>query len=551
MAKKRSSMEPKSRSKEVETHRGKPIPGKHAAKGVAYDPSIPLPQAAATALAGPVNERPRPAKTRYPIDMETFAELKGSSAKEAVSLKKGASVLTLDTSKKVQELALAAPGMAAPLAAEPAAAPVAMTNFQGITATGWLPPDCTMAVGPQNVLLAVNGGVSIYAKTGGAAQLGRRLDLWFSNVITNAKVFDPKALYDQHAGRWVLLAVALPNDQAVKESFFLLSVSKTSDPLGGWFNYKIDATKDGTTATDNWADYPAIGLDNQAFYLTANMFKFNGSFQYAKLRIIPKGPAYVGSPLTFTDFTKLKNADGSLCFTVQPCHTFGAPNVQHLVNSYFPTSASPTQNRLTLWSLTDPLTTPALAKRTVSTDPYSLPPDADQKGGGTPIDSGDVRVLNAVFRGGSVWTTLSTSHDWGDGIGVAACHWFQANATSGLLVQQGVYGARKSHYFYPAVMPDTNGNMTMVFCRSGASEFASVRYSGRKSSDPLGSLQSSSLLKSGVAAYVGLDGLGRNRWGDYAGIGVDPQDGRLVWFYSMYAASPANTWGTWVGSARF
>ncbi len=544
------------RGREVEAHRGKAAGGRHASRGTSYDPSAPLPAAAAAlTTAGPAYERPRPATTRYPIAMEEFARLKEASAEAASSPKKEASTLVADPARQGgHELAMAAAGpamMAAPLAAAPAAAPVARANFQGIPATGWLPPDCTMAAGPDHVLLAVNGGVAIHAKTTGAALLHRRLDLWFANVIADAKVFDPKAAYDQHAGRWVLVAVAMSNDPASKESFFLLSVSKTPDPLGQWFNYKIDAAKDGTTATDNWADYPALGLDNQAFYLTANMFKFDGSFRYAKLRIIPKGPAYAGSSLTFTDFTKMKNADGSMCFTIQPCHTFGAPGAQHLVNSSFPSPAAPNQNRLTLWSLTNPLTAPVLTKRTVTTDPYRLPPDATQKGGAMPLDTGDVRVLNAVSRGGSVWAGLTTSNDWGDGVGVAACHWFQLNATSGALVQQGVYGAKKLHYAYPAIMPDTNGNMTMAFCRSGASEFAAVRYSGRKSSDPPGSLQTSALLKAGEAGYVGLDAMGRNRWGDYAGVAADPIDGRLVWFTSTYAAAPPNTWGTWVGSARF
>jgi hypothetical protein len=90
-----------------------------------------------------------------------------------------------------------------------------------------------------------------------------------------------------------------------------------------------------------------------------------------------------------------------------------------------------------------------------------------------------VRVLNAVFRGGSVWAALTTNHDWGDGHSVAALHWFQINATSGALVQQGIFGAKKLHYFYPAVMPDANGNMTVVFSRSGTTMFASISFTGR------------------------------------------------------------------------
>jgi hypothetical protein len=63
-------------------------------------------------------------------------------------------------------------------------------------------------------------------------------------------------------------------------------------------------------------------------------------------------------------------------------------------------------------------------------------------------------------------------------------------------------------------------------------------------------LQGSKLLKKGVAHYQGLDGGGRNRWGDYNGVAADPANPRLVWFYSMYA-SATDTWGTWVGRAFF
>jgi len=118
------------------------------------------------------------------------------------------------------------------------------------------------------------------------------------------------------------------------------------------------------------------------------------------------------------------------------------------------------------------------------------------------------------------------------------------------LVQQDVYGAANVHYFYPACCPDGNGNMIMVFSRSGKNEFGSIYYTGRKSTDPLGNLQPSALLKSGVANYVKLDASGRNRWGDYNGICADPSNAKGIWFQSEFAAA-VDTWGTWVGSAFF
>jgi hypothetical protein len=531
---------------EIDRH---PVPvrtGKTAEAGAPFYPAAPV---TAAPGEGVEYDRPRPSSTRFPIEHAAFVALKEAATRGEAPTKLAVTAVQ-DRGRNKPELATAAASPAVTLApgAPSATAPAALGNFAGITATNFIPPDCTLVAGPSHVLASVNATVAIYAKAGGPPVLQRTLTTWFANVISEAKIFDPKAVYDQHEGRWLLLAVALHRTQ--NRSWFLLSVSQTADPLGGWFNYALDATLDGTTPTNNWADYPCLGIDNQALYLTGNMFRFGDGFQYAKVRVIPKSGPYSGGAISFKDLVKLQNTDGSMAFTVQPCHTIGAPQVQYLVNSQFPTTGLPVQNRLTLWALTNPLTTATLVRSTVNTDPYGMPPDAEQKGGGTPLDTGDIRVLNAVFRGGSVWAAFTTQHDWGDGKNVAAAHWLQINPASGALVQQGIYGARGFSYFYPVVMPDTNGNMTMGFSRSGGSDFASIFYTGRRSTDPLGQLQPSALLKAGVANYVRLDSFGRNRWGDYNGIAIDPADGRTVWFSSEFADT-GNNWATWIGSAQF
>ena len=532
---------------ELEPHRGKFRKGAAGKRGVATIPTQ-LPAAALAAAAATAGQtRPNPATTRYPIDMKTFEALKEKSKKFRMKAKRG-STHVQDKAKKTRGASSATP---AALAEElPPAAPGAVGNFAGLNSTGSIPPDCTMAAGPQHVLVAVNSVFAIFNKTGGAALFQQNFSAWFANVITNAKIFDPKLIYDQHSDRWVLLVAALPLNPALNQSWFLLSVSQTADPMSGWWNYIYDATLDGTTATNNWADYPSLGVDNQAIYVSANMFQFGGAYQYAKIRLFSKASLYAGAATGYVDFNGMADADGSKSFTVQPCHTFGAPQVQYFVNSLYPSTASPTQNTLTLWALTNPLTTPAISGRVVTTDPYGLPPKAAQSGGGTPIDTGDVRICNAVFRGGSVWLALTSFHDWGDGVNVPVAHWFQINATSGALVQQGIFGGPRRSYCYPVVMPDSNGNMTMLFARIGSAEFASIGYTGRLSTDPVGQLQPSAFLRSGVANYLAVDSNGLNRWGDYNGIACDPADGRTVWLHSEFA-SAVNTWSTWIGSAKF
>ncbi len=534
--------------------KGKALAAKTTVRGKTYNPNAGGVSAMGVSRAPVEVNVPRPGTTRYPIPREEVYRLKESALKGKL-LALSASTVAHDKPGKRAEMAaglhalsVGGPAALAPTAA-PAAAPTPGMNFAGIPSTTWVPPDCTLAVGPEHVLASVNSSIALYSKTGGNALFQRKLTQWFAGVaVAGATIFDPKALYDQHARRWVLLAVAFTENP--NHSWFLISVSKTSDPLAGWWNYSLDASKDGTKATKFWADYPGLGVDNQALYLTANMFSFendgDGSFQYPKVRIVPKAALYAGAAATYKDIVKLRNADNTFAFTVQPCHTFGAPQVQYFVNSYFPDNDIP-EDKLSLWALTNPLGTPSITRRTITTSQYALPPQATQKGSTTALDSGDTRMLNAVFRGGSVWCALTTRHNWGDGVNVAAAHWFQIEAATGALTQQGIFGAKKLNYFYPAVMPDNNGNMIMVFSRSGPAEFASIFFTGRKASDALGALQGSFLLKAGTSAYVDVRN-GANRWGDYAGVAGDPTSGNLIWFYSVYATA-LTTWSTWVGSA--
>jgi hypothetical protein len=492
-----------------------------------------------TRAASPEVKEPRPYTSRYPIPEEQFRALKAAAPK--AKLAKTTAERVKDRGRKAEISTRAAIAPVEP-GLEPSAAPMPSGNFAGIPATGWLPPDCTMAVGPSHVLLSVNSSVAIYNKTGVIAVPQRTLTQWFANVVQNMTIFDPKALYDQHAGRWVLLAVAVQNNP--RRSFFLLSVSATSNPRGVWRNYALDAMRDGNTMTNNWADFPALGVDNHALYITSNQFAFNGGFQYAKIRVIPKGGPYSGGAAPYFDFVRMRNGNNTLAFTVQPCHTFGAPQVEYLVNTNYPSG-----NSLTIWEIRNPTTAPALTRRQVTISPYTLAPNAVQKGVGAPLNTGDVRVLHAVFRG-DLWTSFTKAHNWGSGANRAAVQWCQVRPAGNAVIQQGVFGSATFDYYYPAACPDNNGNLTLVFSRSGASEFASILYTGRRSTDPLGTLQPSALLKAGVANYVALDSGGRNRWGDYNGVAADPSNARLVWFYSGYA-SAVNTWGTWVGSAFF
>jgi hypothetical protein len=48
-------------------------------------------------------------------------------------------------------------------------------------------------------------------------------------------------------------------------------------------------------------------------------------------------------------------------------------------------------------------------------------------------------------------------------------------------------------------------------------------------------VQASEVVREGVGPYSILDEIGRNRWGDYSGISVDPVDDDCFWVYNQYA----------------
>jgi len=417
--------------------------------------------------------------------------------------------------------------------------------YAGFSDTGEEPADCAISVGVEHVMLAVNSAVAIHGKTG-EQSLHRPLRTWFSNVAQNVKIFDPKLIYDSQAARWLLVAVALAARE--NRSWFLLSVSKSDDPLAEWWNYALDAMLDGTTPTQNWADYPCIGIDQQAIYLSANMFTFSENYSYSKLRILAKDEVYAGRKLQFQDFVDMRNSDDSPVFSLQPCLGHEKDVGIHLVNSVYPAEEIPLREELCLWTLSDPVGSPRLERRTVATDSFGIAPLADQRGSAIRLDAGDVRLHNAVINGTTVWCALTSFVDWGTAGSTAAIHWFAIDTVAGVLRGQGVYGAPGFAYFCPALMPDGIGNMTLLFCRSGKSEYLSVGHAQRSVTDPPDRLRASVLLQSGSSAYTDRDDSGHHRWGDYVGIARDPKEGQRTWLHGACATS-ADEWSSWFGAS--
>ena len=441
-----------------------------------------------------------------------------------------------------QGAATFATASAAPVAGPTSNAPALTGSIAGIGFTGSFPPDPTLAVGTTHIVQSVNSQFRVIRKSDGFTTTATHRNLFDPFYVANAAInartpFDPWLVYDHFANRFVMVCLTFAQAPTTFEtSWFLIAVSKDSNPENGWWLYWLRADEDGSTDTAYWADYQKLGYDNTNWYLTSNQFPaVNGPPVFGKIRVMNKTQFLNGGlPIEWYDFFQRPE------FTIQPCVTFGTPGKEYLVASTFNGSSSLDLLSISgTWpngTLTDPVLT---VEGPVAFNAYSFPPDALQPGGAADLDTGDCRLMNAVFRNGVVYT----AHATGTPSGRCGCAIKSLDVTTKTKILDVVLGGATDDCFYPTVMVDNAGGIVTTFSRSSATTFAEARYTQKTLSDV--AFQPSAQLKAGVAGYE-LIGGGRNRWGDYSGISLDPADGS-VWFTGEYAAG-ASSWGTWIGS---
>jgi hypothetical protein len=422
--------------------------------------------------------------------------------------------------------------------------PILLKDFPGIPQGNSIPPDPHCAVGPDHFMAVVNTSFRIYDKDGNVLKT-IAADSWFTNVFPSAGAFDPKVLYDMIDQRWVM--VWLQQNDGAQTATILLSVSDDSDPLGTWYNWAIPANQVGGTVVSNWSDYQGVGYDENALYITSSQFSFTGYYQYTKIRIIGKAQLYANTAgsVTWSDLWNIglpPGASGSP-FHIRPAYMYTSASQFYL--AYTPNGG----NFVSLYKITDPLGTPALTGVNIPVTSYSSAPNADQLGGSTMlIETGGSNLQNEPkYRDGFLYVVHSVRNPTASTY--SSIHYMKINVSTNTADMDFVFGETGYWHFYPAVEVDQDGNVAVTYSRSGDTEYIGAYFTTRLAGDPAG-FSGSVPLKLGEANYVKDFGGGRNRWGDYMGIQLDPVDQNNFWLFTEYAKSPQNTWATWVGEIR-
>ncbi|NOT02060.1 MAG: hypothetical protein HOP29_15720 [Phycisphaerales bacterium] len=441
--------------------------------------------------------------------------------------------------------------------------PALVEDFIGLPDNGvTIPPDTMGAVGPNHVVTMLNSQVQIQNKNGCLISRVSLQTFWASVASTP---FDPKVHFDSLSNRWIAVAVAQSRSPFSRVCF---AASATDDPTGTWSFYFIDAD----AADTYWADYPGVGINSTWVAITNNMFtNATNSFGGAQMWVIDKSAWLAGGAFTLSIFPRYFDTSGGVSsFTLQPCLTYdGGEPVMYIVdNPGYYITASYAQllrfSRITgsgaapVWSVVPGSVFSATGFFAVANNFRNYQISAPQLGSSSRIRTNDPRILNAVFRNGTVWCTHSGGLPAAPSptLDRTAAFWYQLNPAGmpSPIVQSGVLdGGFDVHHFFPSIAVNCGNDLCLGFSRSDATRYAEAVYACRASGDSAGTTGPIHVLKAGEDTYFKDFGSGANRWGDYSATCIDPVDDRTIWTLQEYAATSvgvgpnADRWGTWWG----
>jgi hypothetical protein len=408
------------------------------------------------------------------------------------------------------------------------------------------PPDTNGAPGATQYVQWVNLSFAVFNKANGALVFGPAAGntLWqnFGPPCQNTNDGDPIATYDKAANRWVLTQFSIENGQF----FQCVAVSTTADATGTYrrFAFQFPA----------FNDYPKLGVWPDGYYMSFNMFNSTGT-------------AFLGSRVCALDRNQMITATGTpgpiQCF--QLGSNFGGLLPSDLDGATAPPAGSPNfflafgANVLELWKFHVSWSSPAT---TTFIGPTNLPVAAFSEacGGGTCIPQlGTAQLLDSLadrlmyrlaYRNFGDHESLVVNHSIAAAPAASGARWYEVRNPNGAatVFQQGTFAPDATARWMGSIAMDHVGNIALGYSASSTSLAPGVRFTGRTSSDPLGTMQTENTVIGGVGVQIG----GLSRWGDYSAMTIDPVDDCTFWYTTEYLkATGSFNWSTRIASFKF
>lgn len=445
-------------------------------------------------------------------------------------------------------------------------------SFIGQSERCCTPSDMALAVGPGNYEVQfVNTFIAVYVK--GVLQSGYpKSATTFFGLPSGTYTTDPRGVYDWVNKRYIFVMLTESSFSSNNVGKLLIAVSASSNPTGSWHITSIQVGNTGECP-----DYPTLGHDTNdwgtnghkgAIYVGINQFSnnCNGGFIRNYMFVIPKDKPYAGSgwPYWFQfGFT----VGGTLVDTLQPANPQGFgdhPSAEYLTNSFnILWNCQNGCKNLTLWSVNNvaAFTTggpgPTFAGKVVPTvNTYHYPPNANQPGSATSVDSGDARISGSMYyHAGHLYGSLETGVP-----NVPGAHpiWFDYhplldsnfNISGGDERQEdcfacGGQGASGSAY-YATLIPDNEDNLTMTYTYSDNSTYPEMAVTGRRVS-----WIDSNMNGTGYVIAGGSGLYTQGRWGDYSAVAPDNSSPHLVSMWTAGDYDNSGNWGTAISQERY
>ncbi|MEI6654861.1 MAG: hypothetical protein WCP45_08845 [Verrucomicrobiota bacterium] len=437
------------------------------------------------------------------------------------------------------------------------------TNYTGATLADCdsYPPDTMGAVGPTQFIVAVNGRLRSFNKATGVADgvLDLSMDTFFSPVMTppisSNYTTDPHIRYDRLSGRWFLIIVDVPGGASKLPNRVLIAVSNaatiTTSAAFTFFYFQHD-TVSPAGDTGKFADYPTLGIDNNALYIGDNVFTSRGRFSGCSAFVVRKSSILGTGPIVVTAFRGLVTSSTSEGpYTPQGVDNFDPAATE----GYFIGTSNAAFGRLVARRVSTPGGTPTLSSNILiavdpTTDPITVPHLGNTSGTNGYLDAVDDRLFAAHIRNGQLWTAHNIEVD---NTGTAAVgggrngsRWYQIQNLGGTpsVVQSGtVFDSAASNpksYWIPSIMVSGQGHVAMGFSSAGSNSRINAACTGRLAGDPLGTMQIPSAYTASSTAYnppADTGGPSGRRWGDFSFTSLDPDDDMTLWTIQEFCDS--------------
>jgi hypothetical protein len=335
-------------------------------------------------------------------------------------------------------------------------------------------------------------------------------------------------------------------DPTMEANDFLLAVSATSDPTGQWHGFLFQADPDN----GYFADFPTLGLDSNAVYLSGDMFFGEDSPMGPGLVSIPKADLVASSP-TIANRTWFGVMDSSVRGQVlQPAICLDGSSTGNVLAMGDIGSDSELHSNMVLFAVQNGASTTATLSPPTSIEvlPYSVPFNADmgiplfsaaQPDGTVTLQANDARLSASVYAvGGVLYAAYSTDLN-----GRIAIRWYRIDARTRTLLEFGTISDPSLDLFFPSITANPDGVVVIAYNGSGSSTYISCFASAGETRNGVTSFGDRLLLKSGVVSYHDLNEilaelLGDppvdSRWGDYSALSVDPFDSNRFWIIQAY-----------------